>query len=62
MNSQRFVLPVLFICAMSAVWLVAQEKAQPRPKDAVADAQDLKNAPQQPGYLAMPTRLKCLRE
>jgi cytochrome c peroxidase len=60
MNSQRFFLPVLFICAMSAVWLVAQEKGQPRPKDTVADAQDLKNAPQhsQPPQISRPEQDK----
>jgi hypothetical protein len=51
MKPQIFALPVLALLAISALWVVAQENAQPRPRDTVADAQDQKNAPEhsQPG-------------
>jgi hypothetical protein len=46
MKPQIFALPVLALLAISALWVVAQENAQPRPRDTVADAQDQKNAPE----------------
>jgi hypothetical protein len=60
MKLQRFALPVRSLCAISALWVVAQENAQPRPRDTVADAQDLKHAPQhsQPAQMRRPEQDK----